>query len=74
MPHQFFGKICDGLKGKVLPYARGISCIKGVEVSAERGCELFSNTIAEKLGDAELFAEQLAELVADLPEEDDEYN
>lgn len=50
MPHQFFGKICDGLKGKVLPYARGISCIKGVEVSAERGCELFSNTIAEKLG------------------------
>ncbi|QIW99878.1 hypothetical protein AMS68_005396 [Peltaster fructicola] len=50
MPHQFFGKICEGLRGKVLPYARGISCIKGVSVSAERGCELFSNTIAEKLG------------------------
>lgn len=50
MPHQFFGKICEGLRGKTLPYARGISCIKGVSVSAERGCELFSNTIAETLG------------------------
>ena len=30
--------------------------------------------LVEKLGDARQFAEQLAELVADLPEEDDEYN
>ncbi|KAF2720649.1 glycerol-3-phosphate dehydrogenase [Polychaeton citri CBS 116435] len=49
LPHQFIGRVCDGLKGKIVPYARGISCIKGVEVS-DKGCELFSDSIGEKLG------------------------
>ncbi len=49
LPHQFIGRICDMLQGKVLPYARGISCIKGVAVSDE-GCDLFSDSIGHKLG------------------------
>ena len=49
LPHQFIGRVCEMLKGKVLPYARGISCIKGVAVS-ESGCELFSESIGHKLG------------------------
>ena len=49
LPHQFIGRICDQLKGKIVPYARGISCIKGLEVS-EKGCQLFSDSIGEKLG------------------------
>jgi glycerol-3-phosphate dehydrogenase (NAD+) len=35
--------------GKIVPYARGISCIKGVEVSDE-GCQLFSESIGHELG------------------------
>ena len=49
LPHQFIGRACDNLKGKVVPFARGISCIKGVAVSDE-GCELFSDSIGHKLG------------------------
>jgi glycerol-3-phosphate dehydrogenase (NAD+) len=49
LPHQFIGKICDNLKGKVVPYARGVSCIKGVSVS-DQGCDLFSESIGRKLG------------------------
>lgn len=49
LPHQFIGRICDNIKGKHLPYARGISCIKGVEVS-DQGCDLFSDSIGQKLG------------------------
>ncbi len=49
LPHQFIGGLCDQMKGSVLPYARGISCIKGVSVSSE-GIELFSESIGEKLG------------------------
>ncbi|KAK5681579.1 glycerol-3-phosphate dehydrogenase [Elasticomyces elasticus] len=49
LPHQFIGRICDQLKGKIVPYARGISCIKGLEVS-DSGCQLFSDSIGAKLG------------------------
>lgn len=49
LPHQFIGKTCETLKGHVVPFARGISCIKGVAVS-DKGCELFSDSIGEKLG------------------------
>lgn len=49
VPHQFIIKICEQLKGKILPYARGISCIKGVDVN-EEGVSLFSETIGRKLG------------------------
>lgn len=49
LPHQFIGKTCEQIKGKIVPYARGISCIKGVDVS-ENGIELFSESIGHKLG------------------------
>ncbi|TKA60701.1 Glycerol-3-phosphate dehydrogenase [NAD(+)] [Cryomyces minteri] len=49
LPHQFIAKVCDGLRGKIVPFARGISCIKGVDVS-ERGIQLFSESIGSKLG------------------------
>ena len=49
LPHQFIEKTCDQLQGKILPYARGISCIKGIEVS-DQGIELFSEWIGRKLG------------------------
>ncbi|OKL61899.1 Glycerol-3-phosphate dehydrogenase [Talaromyces atroroseus] len=49
LPHQFIIRICDQLQGKILPYARGISCIKGVDVQ-ESGVSLFSETIGKKLG------------------------
>ncbi|MCJ1350659.1 MAG: glycerol-3-phosphate dehydrogenase [Icmadophila ericetorum] len=49
LPHQFISKLCDQMEGKIVPYARGVSCIKGVSVSAE-GVSLFSETIGSKLG------------------------
>ncbi|KAJ5093099.1 hypothetical protein N7456_008960 [Penicillium angulare] len=49
LPHQFIHKTCDQIKGKILPYARGISCIKGVDVQ-ESGISLFSETIGKALG------------------------
>ncbi|EMC91142.1 hypothetical protein BAUCODRAFT_127062 [Baudoinia panamericana UAMH 10762] len=48
LPHQFIGKTCEQLHGNIVPYARGISCIKGLAVS-DRGCELFSESIGQKL-------------------------
>ncbi|KAL3461129.1 NAD-dependent glycerol-3-phosphate dehydrogenase N-terminus-domain-containing protein [Aspergillus heterothallicus] len=49
LPHQFIINICGQIKGKILPYARGISCIKGVDVN-EEGISLFSETIGKILG------------------------
>lgn len=49
LPHQFIAKICDSLRGNIVPFARGISCIKGVEVS-DKGIDLFSESIGRKLG------------------------
>ncbi len=49
MPHQFVAKICKDLDGHVLPYSRAVSCIKGVDVSAD-GISLFSDYIGRKLG------------------------
>ncbi|CAI4216113.1 unnamed protein product [Parascedosporium putredinis] len=49
LPHQFIGNACKTLNGKILPFARGISCIKGVNVSDE-GIALFSEWIGEGLG------------------------
>ena len=48
LPHQFIDKLCDQMKGHVLSYARGVSCIKGVSVSSE-DIKLFSESIGEKL-------------------------
>ncbi|KAJ5445527.1 hypothetical protein N7491_001609 [Penicillium cf. griseofulvum] len=49
LPHQFIIKTCEQIKGKILPYARGISCIKGVDVNST-GIHLFSETIGRILG------------------------
>ena len=49
LPHQFIAKTCDDLAGHIVPYARGISCIKGVAVSAD-SVSLFSDVIGTKLG------------------------
>ncbi|KAI5304800.1 glycerol-3-phosphate dehydrogenase, partial [Ascosphaera pollenicola] len=49
LPHQFINGICDKLKGKILPYARGISCIKGVDI-VDGKVTLFSESIGKKLG------------------------
>ena len=49
LPHQFIGGLCDQLKGHIIPYARGVSCIKGVNVSSDK-VSLFSESIGEKLG------------------------
>ena len=49
LPHQFISKLCDEMKDSIVPYARGVSCIKGVEVSSS-GISLFSEYIGSKLG------------------------
>ena len=49
LPHQFISGLCDQMKGHIVPYARGISCIKGVNVSSNN-VSLFSESIGEKLG------------------------
>ncbi len=49
LPHKFIGGLCDQMKGAILPYARGISCIKGVKVDS-KDVSLFSESIGEKLG------------------------
>ncbi|KAI0482513.1 NAD-dependent glycerol-3-phosphate dehydrogenase N-terminus-domain-containing protein [Xylariaceae sp. FL0804] len=49
LPHQFIHRVCSQLKGKIVPYARGISCIKGVDV-ADEGVSLFSEWIGDGLG------------------------
>lgn len=49
LPHQFIAQSLDQINGHHLPYARGISCIKGVDVS-DGTVTLYSELIMEKLG------------------------
>ncbi|KAH6895863.1 NAD-dependent glycerol-3-phosphate dehydrogenase N-terminus-domain-containing protein [Thelonectria olida] len=49
LPHQFIANVCKQINGHILPYARGISCIKGVNVTDD-GVSLFSEWIGEGLG------------------------
>lgn len=49
LPHQFIGRLTQQMRGHILPYARGISCIKGVNVSDD-GVALFSESIGDNLG------------------------
>ncbi|KAI6709123.1 hypothetical protein JHW43_008349 [Diplocarpon mali] len=49
LPHQFIGRISKQLEGHILQYARGISCIKGVNVTSSE-ISLFSEWIGEGLG------------------------
>ncbi|EAU37196.1 glycerol-3-phosphate dehydrogenase [Aspergillus terreus NIH2624] len=48
LPHQFLAKTLDQIKGHHLPYARAISCTKGVDVT-EGTVTLFSEMIMEHL-------------------------
>lgn len=48
LPHQFIVNLCKQLRGHIAPYARGISCIKGVNVD-ESSVSLFSETIGHEL-------------------------
>ncbi|KAK4224796.1 putative glycerol-3-phosphate dehydrogenase [NAD+] [Podospora fimiseda] len=48
LPHEFIGNICKQIKGHISPYARGISCIKGVTVTDDK-IELISEYIGEHL-------------------------
>lgn len=49
LPHQFIDRVSAQIKGKIVPFARGISCIKGVHVTDE-GISLFSEWIGDGLG------------------------
>ncbi len=49
LPHQFIGRLSKQLQGHIVPYARGISCIKGVNVTPTE-LSLFSEWIGEGLG------------------------
>ncbi|KFZ01528.1 hypothetical protein V501_09954 [Pseudogymnoascus sp. VKM F-4519 (FW-2642)] len=49
LPHQFIGKLSQQMRGHILPFARGISCIKGVHVT-DASVSLFSETIGKGLG------------------------
>ena len=49
LPHQFIVNLCKQIRGSILPFARGISCIKGVNVQ-ESSISLFSETIGQELG------------------------
>ncbi|KAJ5825341.1 hypothetical protein N7474_002479 [Penicillium riverlandense] len=48
LPHQFLSRTLDQIKGHYKPYARGISCIKGVDV-ADGTVTLYSEMVMEKL-------------------------
>lgn len=49
LPHQFIHRVTTQISGHIAPFARGISCIKGVEVSDD-GIALFSEWIGDGLG------------------------
>jgi len=48
-PHDFIHGILKQMKGHILPYARGISCIKGVTVT-DNNIELICEHIGDTLG------------------------
>jgi glycerol-3-phosphate dehydrogenase (NAD+) len=48
LPHQFIPRVCDQLVGHIMPFARGICCTKGVDVS-EKGIRLMSEAIGMRL-------------------------
>ncbi|XP_077578740.1 glycerol-3-phosphate dehydrogenase [NAD(+)], cytoplasmic [Stigmatopora nigra] len=66
IPHQFIGKACDAMKGRIKTDALGISLIKGVD-EGPNGLKLISDVIQEKLGIAMsvLMGANIANEVAD---------
>uniref|UniRef100_A0A8C6U206 Glycerol-3-phosphate dehydrogenase [NAD(+)] n=1 Tax=Neogobius melanostomus TaxID=47308 RepID=A0A8C6U206_9GOBI len=49
IPHQFIGRVCETIKGKIKSGVLGISLIKGVDEGPD-GLKLISDVIQEKLG------------------------
>ncbi|XP_030639941.1 glycerol-3-phosphate dehydrogenase 1a isoform X1 [Chanos chanos] len=49
IPHQFIGRVCDTIQGKIKQDAVGMSLIKGVDEGPD-GLKLISEVIKEKLG------------------------
>ncbi|XP_063076514.1 glycerol-3-phosphate dehydrogenase 1a [Engraulis encrasicolus] len=49
IPHQFIGRACETMKGKIKKDALGLSLIKGVDEGPD-GLKLISDVIQEKLG------------------------
>lgn len=49
LPHQFLGSVCDQLKGIDFSKSVAISCLKGINVSAQ-GVHLLHEVIEDKLG------------------------
>uniref|UniRef100_A0AAY4BGR7 Glycerol-3-phosphate dehydrogenase [NAD(+)] n=1 Tax=Denticeps clupeoides TaxID=299321 RepID=A0AAY4BGR7_9TELE len=49
IPHQFIGKVCDTIRGKIKCSALGLSLIKGVDEGPD-GLKLISDVIKENLG------------------------
>lgn len=49
MPHQFFRKALDGIKGKVSQNARAVSLIKGVDVHGTK-IQAYATIVNEELG------------------------
>uniref|UniRef100_C1BL19 Glycerol-3-phosphate dehydrogenase [NAD(+)] n=1 Tax=Osmerus mordax TaxID=8014 RepID=C1BL19_OSMMO len=66
IPHQFIGRVCDTMKGKIKSDALGISLIKGVDEGPD-GLKLISEVIQDKLGIAMsvLMGANIANEVAD---------
>uniref|UniRef100_A7VL17 Glycerol-3-phosphate dehydrogenase [NAD(+)] n=1 Tax=Wickerhamiella versatilis TaxID=27304 RepID=A7VL17_WICVE len=49
LPHQFLGSVCDQMKGIDFSKSSAISCLKGINVSAD-GVELLHDVVEKKLG------------------------
>ncbi|KAJ9097243.1 hypothetical protein QFC21_004912 [Naganishia friedmannii] len=49
LPHQFLGKAIESLKGKITPGSKGVTLIKGVDVSGD-DIRIFAGTIEKELG------------------------
>merc|ERR1712037_421193 len=50
LPHQFIGRACDPLKGKLKPEAQGLSLVKGFAIQPGGGIKLISELITAEMG------------------------
>jgi len=50
LPHQFIGRACAPLKGKLKPSAQGLSLVKGFAIQPGGGIKLISELITAEMG------------------------
>ena len=50
LPHQFIGRACAPLKGKLKPEAQGLSLVKGFAIQPGGGIKLISELITAEMG------------------------